>query len=158
MPYSTASLIHFLHPSRDPDMGPKALPGQASGLLAQDLVSKATATLLPRAPHPHPLPGHRHRLYPAPGASCQLGQNSVPLGADGRSRDPLGSSRATQITGNPSLVVYAGLIPPPRVSKTFRVGIYFHFLGGAPWQCLLLPMNKEELVGLPIDSKYKHGL
>lgn len=54
--YPTASFIHFLHPSRDLDLGPKALPGQASGLLAQDLVSKATATLLPRAPPPPPPP------------------------------------------------------------------------------------------------------
>lgn len=35
----TVSPIHFLHPSRDPVLGPRALPGQASGLLAQDLVS-----------------------------------------------------------------------------------------------------------------------
>lgn len=54
--YTTASFIHFLHLSRDLDLGPKALPGQASGLLAQDLVSKATATLLPRAPSPSPSP------------------------------------------------------------------------------------------------------
>lgn len=56
VPYPTASLVHFFHHFRDPDMGPKALPGQASGLLAQDLVSKATATLLPRAPPPPPSP------------------------------------------------------------------------------------------------------
>lgn len=39
VPYPTASPIHFLHPSRDLVLGPRALPGQASGLLAQDLVS-----------------------------------------------------------------------------------------------------------------------
>ena len=39
MPYPAASPIHFLYPSRDPVLGPRALLGQASGLLAQDLVS-----------------------------------------------------------------------------------------------------------------------
>lgn len=109
----------------------------------------------PEHPLLHPIPGHRHRLSPAPGAPHQ---SSVPLGVDGRGRDPLGSSRAMQIIGSPSPAMCAGLMPPPRVSKTFTAGIHFHFLGGAPWQCLTLLMNKEELVGLPKVSKYKSGL
>lgn len=60
----------------------------------------------PEHPLPQSLHGHRHKLYPVPGAPCQLGQSSVPLVANGRGRDPLGSWRAMQIIGNPAQVVY----------------------------------------------------
>ena len=59
------------------------------------------------------------------------------------------------MVGKPSLAVCARLMSAPRGSKIFIAGIHFHFLGGAPWQCPPLPMNKEELVRLPMGSKYK---
>lgn len=145
--------FHPLSPSlQGPRLGPQGFAwpslwplGSRSGLQGNGHTSPQST------PTPTLSLAHRHRLYPALGASCQLGQSSVRLGADGRSGDPLGSSRAMQIPGNASPAVCRA------VSKPFGVGIHFHFLGGAPRQCPLLPMNKEELVGLPIGSKYKHG-
>lgn len=107
-------------PLQRPSLGPQGFawpglwpPGSGSGLLGNSHTAPQST------PSPHPLPGHRHRLYPDPRAPCQLAQSSVPLGDEGRGRDPRGSSRAMQIIGNPSPVVRSGLMPPPRVSKTF---------------------------------------
>lgn len=157
MPYSTASLIHFLTPPETQSWAPGFCLARPPASWLR-IWSPRQRPLCSPAPLPHPLPGHRHRLYPAPGAPHQLAHSSMPLGFDGRGRDPLGSSRAMQITGSPPPAMCTGLMPPPWVSKTFTVGIHVDFLGGAPWQCLPLPMNKEKLVGLPKVSKYKCGL
>lgn len=135
--------------------------GLASSCLAQAPISLATGSHT--APQSTPTPslssGPRHRLYPAPGTRCQLGQSSVPPGADGSGRDPLGSPRTGQVTGDrASLCVGYGAGLSHVEAQPLQLACAPCFLGGAPQQRLPCALNKEELVGLPIDSQWKRGL